>query len=151
MFTAECSANVALERPSDWEVIPHPDAELVVAAPLTKWMEEGGFRPNVAVTAFPFPGTVTQLSTVVMASLLTSLADPYLISVDPVPQLEAVRRLEYLHRGSGGLIHCSQLLLIRNGLAASVTTSCSANQLTAYDEVLGAIALSATLKDPSNG
>ena len=34
MFAAERSANVALERPSDWEVIPHPDAELVVAAPL---------------------------------------------------------------------------------------------------------------------
>lgn len=51
----------------------------------------------------------------------------------------------------GGLIHCSQLLLFRNGLAASVTTSCAANQLTAYDEVLGAIALSAALKDPSNG
>lgn len=151
MFVAEYSAHIALERPSDWEVIPHPDTELVVAAPLTGWMEEGGFRPNVAVTAFRFPGAVTQLSTVVMASLLTSLADPYLLSVDPVPHLAAVRRFEYLHRGSGGLIHCSQLLLFRNGLAASVTTSCAANQLTAYDEVLGAVALSATLKDPSNG
>ncbi|WP_312178602.1 hypothetical protein [Arthrobacter sp.] len=151
MFVAECSANVALERPSDWEVIPRLDAELVVAAPVTKWMEEGGFRPNVTVTTFAFPGTVTQLSTVVMASLLTSLTDPYLLSVDPVPELEAARRLEYLHRGSGGLIHCSQLLLLRNGLAATVTASCSANQLTAYDEVLGAIALSAILKEPSNG
>ncbi len=151
MFVAERSANVALERPSDWEVIAHPDAELVVAAPVAPWMETGGFRSNVTVTMFAFPGTVTQLSTAVMASLLTSLADPYLLSVDPVPQLEAVRRLEYVHRGSGGLIHCSQLLLFRDSLAAAVTTSCSANHLTAYDEVLGTIALSAVLKGTTNG
>lgn len=151
MFTAERSANVALQRPSDWSVIRLPEAELVVAAPLAPWMAEGGFRPNVTVTTFAFPGTVTQLSTVVMASLLTSLADPYLLSVDPVPHLEAVRRMEYLHRGSGGLIHCTLLLLLENGLAGTVTTSCAANQLSAYDEVLGSIALSATMKDTPNG
>lgn len=151
MFVAEHSANIVLERPSDWEVMAHPDAELVVAAPVAPWMETGGFRPNATVTTFAFPGTVAQLSTVVMTSLLTSLAEPYLLSVDPAPQLEAVRRFEYLHRGSGGLIHCSQLLLFRDSLAAAVTTSCSANHLRAYDEVLGAIGLSAALKDPSSG
>ena len=59
--------------------------------------------------------------------------------------------MEYLHRGSGGFIHCTLLLLLENGLAGTVTTSCAANQLSAFDEVLGSIALSATMKDTSNG
>lgn len=41
MFTDERSGNMLLHRPSDWEAIPHPEAELVVAAPVTPWMTEG--------------------------------------------------------------------------------------------------------------
>lgn len=147
----ESSGLVSLLRPPGWTVVPDREADLVVAAPEAPWLDAGTFRPNVTATVFPFPGSAAQLSTAVLASLLPSLREPYLISVDFPPQSPAVRRHEYTHLGTGGSIHCMSLLyLAANGVACSVTASCASGQLSAYDQVLDLILASATFEDAPN-
>lgn len=147
MLTNESSGMVSLLRPPDWRVVRDTDADLVIAAPDARWLAEGTFRPNVTATVFPFSGSAAQLSTSILASLLTSLTDPYLISVDYLDQAPALRRLEYAHAGTGGSIHCMSLVLLANRTACTVTASCASGQLSAYDEVLDLILTSAALKD----
>lgn len=151
MLIAESSGGVSLLRPEDWAVVPSPDVELVIAAPPAQWLGEDGFRPNVTVTSFPFPGSAAQLSTTVLASLLASLTDPFLVSVELVPEAEAERRIEYTHLGSGGSIHCVSQLLLHEDEACVVTSSCASGQLSAYEGILDLILASATQKGFLNG
>lgn len=147
MLTVQSSGGITLLRPEDWVEVPTPDAELVIAAPPAPWLGDGAFRPNVAVTLFPFPGSAAQLSTTFMASLLATLQDLFLVAVDADPDAEARRRIEYTHLGTGGSIHCITQLLLHGGTACTVTASCASGQLSAYNDVFDLILGSATQKE----
>jgi hypothetical protein len=119
-------AGLDFSYPSDWQAVPHAEADLVLAWPEGK-LE--GFRPNVVITSEPTELSIQRLSTRAMATVLAAHTGSYLVACDlwgfePTP----ARRITFAYTASGTTINVIKLLVRLDGRAVDFTFSCALSQ-----------------------
>lgn len=142
----EESRLASIGRPQDWETVAGPpSADLVLAAAP---VDAGRFRPNVVINSFPYTGSITKLSTMVLSYAHVLMKDVYVVSVDQLPTDRGQgRMIEYTYSIEGPAVHCRVVVLQTKDHAVLVTASCASSELSAYDDLLDLVCLSVQLKE----
>jgi hypothetical protein len=135
---------VRWDIPADWADVTAAAAAPGVFRVLRGPAGPGGFAPTAVLTVHDFPGTLTQLSTVNIATWTVLYPDLHVLAVD---EYRGGRRIEATASQAGMAMHFTHTCALVGGYSLGLTVTCAESDLAALDRTIGAIMASLRFPD----
>lgn len=157
------SGALSMLLPEPWESDnPRPEIELFAVMPL----EAGNFTPSLVATVNPFAGDIAEFSVAAVRGLTSTLAECRVLDVSgweaepaarpaqwvplETPTSLDRRSISYTHRAPNGrLVSGRDFLLVAQGWAVQISTTCTVQDRTPLDEYFEPMAASVQVLRPA--